>query len=86
MDFIKMFTGSNNSGDCDHTKSKLHRRVPSKPEYKIRMPGIGTAISISGKMPDFIYHCPNCSKDLPVKNNPHWEILYNSYRTPVQTQ
>ena len=60
MDFIKMFTGSNNSGDCDHTKSKLHRRVPSKPEYKIRMPGIGTAISISGKMPDFIYHCPNC--------------------------
>lgn len=83
MDIIKLITGLSNQSDCDHTKSKLQRRLPLKPEFKVSMPGIGTAISIKRGQPDYVYHCLACGKDLPISNNSRWEGLFNSYRPPV---
>lgn len=83
MDLFKFLGNASDANACDHTRQKLQRRLLPKPELKLGLPGVGTAISIKRKQPDYIYHCPACGKDLSLNDNSRWETLYSSYKAPA---
>jgi|GEM_PF-1077666 len=65
--------------NCLHTAKRLERKSPPKSEFKLEMPGIGPIFTVGQHVPDYIYHCPNCNRDLPIGENPRWEAMYRSY-------
>jgi 5-methylcytosine-specific restriction endonuclease McrA len=65
--------------NCSHTAKRLERKSPPKSEFKLEVPGIGPLFTVGQRVPDFIYHCPSCNRDLPVGENARWEAMFRSY-------
>ena len=65
---------------CQHNQTRLERHSLPRPEFKIGLPGIGTAFAMGNREPLYQYRCPACQTDLPIGQNARWEGLYNSYK------
>jgi len=65
--------------NCPHTAKRLERRSPPKSEFKLEVPGMGPIFTVGQRVPDYIYHCSGCNRDLPVGENARWEAMYRSY-------